>query len=77
MERLSRRTWKVFRPWRQIEVHPLRVLGFGGAKAVPIHQPQQHLVAEPLPAHSAGRLDHRVGLMGAKIVALNMRTFVD
>jgi hypothetical protein len=65
------------RPWRQVEVGPLGILGFRCPKAVPVYQPQQDLVSERLPAHSGGRLDHRVGLVGPEVVAPNMQTFVD
>jgi hypothetical protein len=59
-EPLSRRTCKVFGPDLGIR-----------SKSV-------HLVclASELPARSARRLDHCVGLMGAEVVAPNMRTFV-
>jgi hypothetical protein len=38
--------------------------------------PQQHLIAQVLPAHSARRFDYRVGLVGSEIIAPNLRTFI-
>jgi hypothetical protein len=78
MEPFSRWTWKAFAPDPGVvEVGPLGVLGFRSAKAVPIHQPQQHLVPETLPADPPRRLNYRVRFVGSEVGAPNMRTFVD
>jgi hypothetical protein len=41
-----------------------------------VHQPQQHRVAQALPAHSAGCLDYGVGLVGSEVIPPDMRTFI-
>jgi hypothetical protein len=53
---------------------PFGVLGLGRMKTMPTHQPQQHLVAEALPAYSDSSVDHCVGLVWPQVAALNLRS---
>jgi hypothetical protein len=43
---------------------------------MPIHEPQQDLVAEALPTEPPGRINHRIGLVGPEVITPDMRTFV-
>jgi hypothetical protein len=49
---------------------------FGGAQAVTVHQPQQHLIPLAVAASLSGGIDHPVGLGRRQIVTFgNMRTY--
>ena len=77
-EPFKRRTWKVCGPdpgARSKSVH-LVCLASEARRPCRYIKPKQHLIAQLLPARSTGRADHRVGLVGAEVVARNMRIFV-